>query len=373
MKKKQILEVKQKNNFNQRLYLLAAILVIVIAVKYIASDLIAPILLAGMFSVLLTPIFNLYKKRGLSSGISLILMIFTVVLGTFGLIVALQYAFGLINESITAALKSVDASLTNGSLFGFVSPDLNQAVGSFLTPEMATAVIGKIASSFSSLVLYFILIPVLAVLLVSQVDSFSDQFKDELNKTGPSLAKFKKFSESVRSYIIGRFKVNLATSLMITLALMILGVDYAIMWGLLTLILCFIPYIGIFIAGTGPFLIMLANGGASGAALLIVVYFIITTITENFIDPLIQGKQNRLTTASLVIGFLFWSWLFGILGTIISAPMTVMLKSVLEDYDETRWIALLMVGDYSKAPKDTKSVQKLLSSLRRKIPQIRNI
>ena len=359
------------DSLNRKIFFLAAVLVVIIAVKYIASDLIAPILLAAMFSVLLMPIYYIYKRRGLSSNVSLLLMVLTVILGTVGLILALQYSFGMISESITIAVENLETVSSGDSAIGGITSQVNNSIDAIVTPEMVTEILRTVASSFSSLFLYFIIIPVLAVLLVAQVDGFSDQFKNELGKSGPSLSKYRKFADSVKSYIIGRFKVNLCTALMITPALMILGVDYAIMWGLLTLILCFIPYIGIFIAGAGPFLLMLATGGVPGATLLVIVYLVITTITENFIDPLVQGKQNRLTTTSLIIGFLFWSWLFGILGTIIAAPMTVMLKAVLDDYKETKWIALLMVGDYSKTPKDPKSFGKMFNSFKSKIPGIR--
>lgn len=359
---------KNGNSLNQKLIMVAVVLFVIIAFKYIASDLIAPILLAGMFSVLLMPIFYLYKKRGFSRNISLILMVFTVLLGSVGLISVLQYSFGLIQDSINQAVSKVSNATEDPILM-----ELNSQVSQVITPEMISAFLGRLMASFSSIFLYFIVIPVLAVLLVSQVDSLSEQFKDELSKSGPSLSRYRKFADSMKAYIIGRFKVNLATATMVTLALMILGVEYSLMWGVLALILCFIPYIGIFIAGAGPFLIMLASSGIYGGALIVIVYLVITTITENFIDPLVQGRQNRLTTTSLIIGFIFWSWLFGILGTIISAPLTVMLKSILEDYKETKWIAMLMVGDYSETPRSSRSIKKMVSSYKSKIPGIKRV
>lgn len=347
-------------SLSSRLIPLAAGLVSLIAIKYIASDLIAPILLAAMFAVLLMPIYYFYKKRGIAPNTSLILMIFTVIIGSLGVIFILQYAFGLIQESINMAVAKVQ-ELTQ------TTSGLTKTASTVISPELVKELIGSIMASFSEVFLYFVIIPVLAVLFVSQIDSFSVQFKDKLSKSGPSMAKYKKFSESMKSYVIGRFKVNLATALMVTVSLMFFGVEYAVLWGILTLILCFIPYVGIFIAGAGPFLIVVASSGIVGGLLLIGLYLVITTITENFIDPLVQGKQNRLTTASLIIGFIFWSWLFGILGTIIAAPLTVMLKTILEDYKETQWIALLMVGDYSKTPTDTQSFKKRLSGVSNKV------
>lgn len=365
---KKILTEKQEQSINKKMISIATVLVVIIATKYIASDLIAPILLAGMFTVLLMPIFYFYRRRGVKPTLSLILMVATVILGAAAVIIAVQYSFEKIQESISVAMDNLRA-LTESDTTGVISETAKQAT-KFVTPEMAAQMIGRVLSSLSGLMFYFILIPVLAVLLVAQIDSLSTQFKDELTKSGPSIRRYRKFADSINSYIIGRFKVNLVTALMVTPALILFGVEYSVMWGLLTLVLSFIPYIGIFIAGAGPVLLVLATGGVPAAVLLIIVYVIITTITENFVDPLVQGKQNRLTTTSLIIGFIFWSWLFGIFGTILSAPLTVMLKSILEDYKETQWIAMLMVGDYSNAVKKQDSGDGILSRIKNQIPII---
>lgn len=368
MKKTKKIETKEERSVIQKTIFIAAVLIIIIATKYIASDLIAPILLAGMFSVLLMPIFQFYRKKGVTPNLSILFMIATIIIGAVAIVISVQYAFGKIGNNMSVALQNIKV-MTNSDAFGIFSIHARQAT-QFITPETVTMILGRILSSISGLLFYFILVPVLAVMLVAQIDSFSQQFKDELSKNGPSIHRYRKFAESVNSFIIGRFKVNAITALMIVPILMIFGVENAVMWGVLTLILSFIPYLGIFIAGAGPVLLVLASSGTPAAALLIVFYVIATSITENFVDPLVQGKQNRLTTTSLIIGFIFWSWLFGIFGTIISAPLTVMLKSILEDYKETQWIAMLMVGDYSNATKKQDTGDGILSRVRSRIPMV---
>lgn len=368
--------VKNGNGSNsalvRRLNILAATLFIIIGIRFIATDLIAPLLIAAMFAVLLLPIFNIFRKRGLSRNVSLGLMIVTIVLTAGALVYLLQFSFGLIQESINAVVKQANEVTENTStpveqfLEQYAVP-IKQAVA----PKMLLGYLDQISAGLSNLFLYLIIIPVLAVVLVSQVDSFSEHFKVQFEKSGPSFTKFRKFETSVRAYITGRFKVNLATALLLTPVLLFMGVDYPILWGFLTLILGFIPYIGIIIAGAGPFLIVTAEHGLPGAIILIIAYFIVIFITENIIDPHVQGKQNRLTTLSVIVGFLFWSWLFGVLGTIIAAPLTVMLKTFFEDYPETKWIAMLMVGDYSKAPKSTHDYKKIFGAIKKRLPTIK--
>lgn len=348
------------SELSKQLNILAATLVVIIGIRFIATDLVAPLLIAGMFAVLMLPIFNLFRKRGFSRSISLVMMIGTIIVTASALVIILQFSFGLIQDSINTVVKQASESSNSTT-----TPTITQTI----SPEILLGYLDTISAGISNLFLYLILIPVLAIVLVSQIDSFSEQFKAQLVKSGPSLSKFQKFSSSMRAYIIGRFKVNLSTAIILTPILFLVGVDYAILWGFLTLILSFIPYIGIFIAGLGPFLIIMAKHGLPGAAVLLLVYLIVTTITENIIDPLVQGKENRLTTMSLIVGFIFWSWLFGILGSIIAAPLTVMLKTIFEDYPETKWIALLMVGDYSKTPKSSRDYKKIFGNMKKRIPK----
>ncbi len=157
--------------------------------------------------------------------------------------------------------------------------------------------------------------------------------------------------------------MNFFTGLLFAAALILLGIPFPFVWGILTMILSFIPYIGLVIAAIPPTLLAFSQGGIISALIVVVVVVIINLIAENILEPYIQGKGNKLSTAAIVIALIFWTWLLGPVGAILAAPLTVLMKIILADYKETHWIALLMEGNYEQGGtgEDTNIKNKLRS------------
>ena len=73
---------------------------------------------------------------------------------------------------------------------------------------------------------------------------------------------------------------------------------------------------------------------------------------ENVLSPVILGRTNKISTAAVVISLIFWVWLLGPIGAILSVPLTVFLKIILDGYPETHFLSLLMEGNYNLETKD---------------------
>lgn len=127
----------------------------------------------------------------------------------------------------------------------------------------------------------------------------------------------------------------------------------------MAIIMSFIPYIGIIIASAPPVLLAFASGGLPAALLVIGAMALINVFAENVLSPVVLGRGNKISTAAVVISLIFWVWLLGPIGAILSVPLTVFLKIVLADFKETHFISLLMEGNYNiEKPKNGKSFYK---------------
>jgi AI-2 transport protein TqsA len=358
-KKKIVIEEEQINSINRVLSTLAFGLITIIGLQYIAKDLIAPILLAIFFTVILYPVFRWFRKRGFSSKISLLLMIVTFFIGGAAIIIFLTWSFSLLAQSLSSYVASFKETFAQTAQSVNISSETASQVTSSITPQNLGYVGRLIMNSLGNIVFYFILIPILSMLMILQIDSMPSVVSDKLSKSNKSVERFKKFAESIMIYVSSRFKVNLATGILFSVALIILGVPFPFVWGLLAVLMSFIPYVGIVIACIPPVLLAFSIGGLVPALLVIGAMAVINVFAENVLSPVVLGRGSKLSTAAVVISLIFWVWLLGPIGAILSVPLTVFLKIILSDFKETQFLSLLMEGNYNiEKPKNGKSIYK---------------
>ena len=132
----------------------------------------------------------------------------------------------------------------------------------------------------------------------------------------------------------------------ITSGLMIIGVDFAILWGFLAFLLNFIPNIGSAIAAVPAVLIALVQLGPGPAVLTAILYIVVNTIIGNVIEPKLLGKNLGLSVLVVFLSLIFWGWVFGTAGMLLAVPLTMTIKLILDQMDELKWLGLLL-GDES--------------------------
>ena len=132
------------------------------------------------------------------------------------------------------------------------------------------------------------------------------------------------------------------TGFVIFLWLSILGVDYAVLWGLVAFLLNFIPTVGSFIAAVPAVLLALVQLGAFEAGLTLVGFVVVNLIMGNVLEPRWMGRGLNLSPLVVFVSLVLWGWVLGPVGMLLSIPLTIMLKIALESQNETRWIGVMM-------------------------------
>ena len=106
-----------------------------------------------------------------------------------------------------------------------------------------------------------------------------------------------------------------------------LGVDYALLWGLMAFILSYVPYIGLFTAAVPPTILALAEHGLTRALIVVVGVILINLAIENIVEPQLTGKTLKLSPTVVVLSFFFWAWLLGPTGALLSMPITTLVNN----------------------------------------------
>jgi predicted PurR-regulated permease PerM len=160
-----------------------------------------------------------------------------------------------------------------------------------------------------------------------------------------ALQRIDDMSQDMRAFIKVTTYMGAAVAALNTVLLLALGVPNAVLWGLMSFFLSFIPFIGFVIALVPPAFLGLITGGWPVALAVVLGYFAINGVSDNVIKPRIMGTQTNLSPLTVFLSVLLWGWVLGPLGGLLAVPVTLLAKRlVFEAYDEWRWLSVLL-GD----------------------------
>jgi predicted PurR-regulated permease PerM len=134
----------------------------------------------------------------------------------------------------------------------------------------------------------------------------------------------------------------LATGILIAFWLYILDVDYPILWGFIAFLLNYIPNIGSIVAAIPAVILAFIQYGIGSAIMVTAGYIVVNFIIGNVIEPRLMGRKLGLSTLVVFLSLIFWGALLGLVGAILSIPLTMTLKFAFESGESTKWIAVLL-------------------------------
>jgi len=307
---------------------------------------IAPILTTILFSVfaalILTPLVRWLKHRGLSSGLSvlLVILLFALIVAILGtMVVAAAIEFGsqipIYHDQLTEFINIMTHYLpSSGDLS---ANSILRSIVSITISLMAGIINGLVNAGTTA----GIIILTTGFLLIDTA-STPEKINQEIEKQSELQLRLSRFGKKLVKFIFIRAEVNVITAVLITIIFLIGGIDYAILWGVLIFLLSYIPYIGLVIASIPPTMLALFKYGPLGALAVIVVIFVVDGLAENVLFPSLMGKGLRLSPAFLFLALIYWNFVLGTSGVLLSIPLTMVLKVILESFEETKWLARLM-------------------------------
>jgi len=152
----------------------------------------------------------------------------------------------------------------------------------------------------------------------------------------------------LQSYIVIKTILSFITGGIVTIILFIYGIDFAIIWGLLTFILNFIPNIGSFISTAAPILVALLEYGFGLRTISLTVLLLVThNIIGNIIEPHYLGRHMDLSPVFVLFSLIFWGWIWGIVGMFLAVPIAAFMKILFSNIEPLKPVAILMGSKYS--------------------------
>jgi len=198
---------------------------------------------------------------------------------------------------------------------------------------------GRVASFLSNL---FIVVLIL-IFMLAEASIFPQKFRAVLGDGDGELGRFSKITGEVLSYLAIKTLVSLATGVSIGLWAWIMGLDFPILLGLIGFLLNYVPTIGSVLAAIPAVLLaILQFGGVGPPSVVALGYLVINIVFGNLIEPQLLGRRLGLSTLVVILSLIFWAWAWGPVGALLAVPLTMVVKIMLENTRDLRWIAVLL-------------------------------
>ena len=324
---------------------LSTAFVVVVSGLKMAGPLLVPFLLAVFIAMIVSPLLNWLKVRKVPGGIAIVLIVALVFLVGLLLAAVIGSSVESFRQDIPVySTKLSDMSTEVQQWLSLRGIDINaQQWQSSFDPGAVMGLVGSTLASFGNVMTNAVMILLTVVFILAENMSFGEKLR-LARGADKSQAWLVSFSDAVHSYLAIKAAISLVTGILIFIWLSVLGVDYAVLWGLLAFLLNFIPTVGSFIAAVPAVLLALVQLGLLHAGLTLAGFVMVNLVMGNAVEPRWMGKGLNLSPLVVFVSLVLWGWVFGPVGMLLSIPLTIMIKIALENQPDTRWIGVMM-GD----------------------------
>jgi len=332
---------RQKNSVT---VILAAIVVVIYGMQ-MAKVILVPFLIA-VFLALITvkPMLWLQEKR-VPSILAALVIVTTIML----ILAVVGTILGTSIADFTAALPGYQARLDTivDGFVKFIAENLRgdrsiESLGDMVDPGWAMGLVATILNSLKDVLTNTFLIIFTMIFILLEASSVQTKVEAAFGRTEHSLERPKLFLQNLGRYLGIKTIVSMATGLCAGVLTWSIGLDFPLLWAMLTFLLNYVPTIGSIIAAVPAVLLALVQMGPGEAGATAVGYAAINVVFGNFLEPRLMGYGVGISPLIVFVGLVFWGWVFGPVGMLLSVPLTMTLKLALENDEDTRWIAMLL-------------------------------
>ena len=180
------------------------------------------------------------------------------------------------------------------------------------------------------------------VFILFEATSLPEKLRLALGERGDRFDRWTRTAKDVQHYLGIKTVVGVVKGVLTGFLVAFFDIDFPVFWGLSAFFLHYIPSIGSFVAAIPPVLIALVQFGPGTAAGVALGYLVIDTVLGNVVEPTLMGRRFGLSVLVVFMSLLFWGWVWGPVGMLLSVPLTIIVKIILENTEDLRWLAILL-------------------------------
>ena len=327
-----------------RILMTLASVVVVVAGMSAARPILVPVLFAAFLAIICGPAMAWLVQRKVPRPAALLLVFLAMATigGTVVVVIGQSvYSFRDNLDTYREPLQQKVAALSETlGKAGIEVPD-SVRTGS-LNTDHAVDYLGQLLGGLTDLFGKGLFVLFCFVFIVLEASGFPAKVAAMPGDTSARKGRWEKILTETRRYVALKTVISLFTGVAIGFMLLWLKVPYAPLWALLAFLFNFIPNIGSIIAAVPPIVVTFIVLDTSTLIWVIGIYLVVNLLVGNMIEPRIMGKGLGLSALVVFLSLVFWGYVLGPIGMLLSVPLTMIVKIVLSASDETRWLSILL-------------------------------
>lgn len=330
-------------NSGNALVTLAACVIVIAGMKS-ASTLIVPILLAAFLTIVCLPLLNLLVNKGVPEYIGLLLIFAFVVALWLTLVLLVSSALNGFTGNVPFYQERLLSMIGDGWEW-LAAHDMNidkTMLEQIFDPAKIMVFVTGILNGLAGVLKNAFMIILVFIFMILEATGIPDKIVAINNKNDDSLRAYAAITNGVNRYLGIKATTSFATGFVLYLFLKVQGVDFPILWGVFAFFLNFVPNVGSLIASIPPVILALIQFGPSQALVTACGYLAVNTVVGSIIEPKIMGQGVGLSALVVFLSLIFWGWVLGPVGMLLSVPLTMTAKIAMAERESTRWVSQLL-------------------------------
>jgi predicted PurR-regulated permease PerM len=337
-----------------RLLLIAACLVVVMAGLRAGAAFFQPLLMALFLTVLCVPPLSWLRRRGLPEWLAITLVIAGAVLVVLAVAVLVGGTMQSFHEQLPTYRARLDGMVQTALAWlqaqgiAISAEDLTRDINTGAIMDLTGATAASIVSTFSNVVLVLVLMG----FMLYEAGRLPRRLRRAVDDPDADLDYLARGATDVQRYLGIKSAMSLLNAAVAVGLCLALDVDFALLWGLFAFLFNFVPNVGSVLAAIPPVLLALVEHGPARAALLAALYLALDVLSGHVLEPKIMGDRLGLSPLMVMLSLVFWGWMWGPVGMLLSVPLTSVAKIMFEHTTDLRWLAVLLGSENDTEPRD---------------------
>ncbi|MFH2059019.1 MAG: AI-2E family transporter [Pseudomonadota bacterium] len=328
---------------NYSLIQFAAFIIVVAGMKA-ATVLVVPFLLAAFLAIICAPPLFWLQKRGVPSTLGILIILMGVVAVQMALITLVSSSISDFSQNIPfyqERLKTLTIeSLQILSRYGIELE--TDKLAELLNPSRILKLVANTLNGLGGMLTNTFFVFLTFIFILSEASGFPNKLRIILDDHTSNLEKYSQITSGVNRYLGIKTLTSLGTGIVITIWLVVQGVDYPVMWGVFAFLLNYIPNIGSIIAAVPAVLLALIQLGPVASGISALGFLIVNTLVGSVIEPKVMGQGTGLSALVVFLSLAFWGWVLGPVGMLLSVPLTMAVKIAMKGSQSTKWLSILL-------------------------------
>jgi len=322
---------------------LAAFVVLVAGLK-VAAPLLAQFLLALFIAVVCSPAIDWLTRRKVPHSLAVIAVLLVFLLFVYLIVFLVGDSVQSFRQNQAFYIGKFQTILAGASnwLVERGLPAENLQLDVILQKADVMGLVSRVLGGVTTIFSQFFIIFLSVIFILAEMTGFHNKFALAFANSQEKMVHIDKVLQKIRHYLAIKTMASLLTGALVSILLVIIGVDYPFLWGMLAFLLNYIPNIGSIIAAIPAVILALVQLGPAAMVWTLLSFFAVNNLVGNYLEPKWMGKLLGLSAFVVFVSLIFWGYVFGSVGMFLSVPLTMAIKIILEASPSTRWVAIML-------------------------------